>query len=91
MRREAGMRAENAAASPSGGHEHTGLDVRCPDDCVETELLSRLIAAASDLGLLVDAQGVVQDISVGDALAAAGPWRSLVGQRWRDTVLANPA
>lgn len=83
------MRAENAAASPSGGHEHTGLDVRCPDDCVETELLSRLIAAASDLGLLVDAQGVVQDISVGDALAATGPWRSLVGQRWRDTVLAD--
>ena len=32
----------------------------CPPDCVDARVMSRVIAAASDLALVVDQQGVIR-------------------------------
>lgn len=57
----------------------------CPSGCVDEALASRLIAAASDLALTVDRAGVIEEVCIGEAVAAHAPWKKLVGRRWSET------
>ena len=47
---------------------------------------ARVIAAASDLALFLDGDGVVQEVSIGDSIEPHRGWDNLVGKPWRDTV-----
>lgn len=60
-----------------------------PPGGVDARVASRLIAAAADLTLIVDYEGVIVDVAVGDALPPQGPWRKLIGRRWRETVTSD--
>jgi transcriptional regulator PpsR len=46
----------------------------------------RLIAASSDLAFIVDPDGVVDDVWVGEAMDPSGGWQSLVGVRWAEAL-----
>jgi transcriptional regulator PpsR len=46
----------------------------------------RLIAASSDLALIVDPDGVVDEVWVGDAMDPNGGWQNLVGLRWEEAL-----
>jgi transcriptional regulator PpsR len=51
-----------------------------------TESTARLVAAAAELALIIDQEGVVRDLSCGDdAIARANP-ESWIGRAWIDTV-----
>ncbi len=55
-------------------------------ESLTSEMSSTLLAEASDVSLLIDAEGVIQDVALGDAaphLEAALTW---VGRKWIDTV-----
>jgi transcriptional regulator PpsR len=45
-----------------------------------------LLAAAADVALLVDEQGVIRDVSIGSTELADIPHADWVGRRWADTV-----
>ncbi|MBS2012438.1 MAG: transcriptional regulator PpsR [Deltaproteobacteria bacterium] len=47
---------------------------------------ARIIAAASDIALFVDHDGVVRDLTLGEDLESVGRWNAVVGKPWRDTV-----
>ncbi|TXI19817.1 MAG: transcriptional regulator PpsR [Roseateles sp.] len=52
------------------------------------ELLAGVVAAAADLALIVDGQGVIRDVSLGGGHAAElGELRQWVGRRWAETVM----
>lgn len=57
-----------------------------PQDCVDARIMSRVITAASDLALVVDHEGVIQNVAVGEAASAGSGWSSLVGRRWVETI-----
>lgn len=48
--------------------------------------MPRLIAAASDLALVVDQQGVIEHVAIGEAIQSHATWSSLVGKRWKETI-----
>lgn len=47
---------------------------------------AELIAAAADIALIVDAKGVIRDVSLGDEDLRNEGFKDLVGQPWADTV-----
>lgn len=47
---------------------------------------ARLLAAAADLALVLDEEGVIRDISMGGMATAGGAWPEFLGRRWIDTV-----
>ncbi len=54
---------------------------------LNADLLARIVAAASDVALVVDAQGVIRDVSLGASAAAElAELRQWVGRRWAETV-----
>lgn len=56
---------------------------------VDVESVAQLIAAASDIALVVDAEGVIRDLSLGgDGLAGAG-CEDWLGRRFVDTVVPS--
>jgi transcriptional regulator PpsR len=64
----------------------TFVNSHCPPGCVDAGITSRVIAAASDLALVVDHQGVIEDVSIGDAVQSNPAWNKLVGKRWIETI-----
>lgn len=61
----------------------------CPQGCVDERALQRVISAGSDLALLLDQDGVIEGVEVGEALKAYPGWESLVGRRWSETTLKD--
>ena len=60
-----------------------------PPGSVDARVTSRLIAAASDLTLIVDYEGVIVEVALGDSgdpVRAQAEWKHLVGRRWSETV-----
>lgn len=54
---------------------------------LSAEVLAGVVAAATDLALVVDAQGVIRDVSLGAAHAAElAELRQWIGRRWIETV-----
>ncbi|WAC73213.1 transcriptional regulator PpsR [Roseateles sp. SL47] len=54
---------------------------------LNADLLARIVAAASDVALVVDGQGVIRDVSLGASAAAElAELRQWVGRRWAETV-----
>jgi len=52
---------------------------------VDVEVAARIISAAADIALIVDAEGVIQDVSVtSDELAAEG-FERWIGRSWKET------
>lgn len=52
-------------------------------------IAARVIGAAADLALVLDSEGIIQDLSLGDlgvSRALCEPW---IGQRWLDTVATD--
>ncbi len=58
---------------------------KCPPGCVDARVATRLISAASDLALVIDPDGLIQEVAVPDA-AASVAWNKLLGKRWDETV-----
>ena len=58
----------------------------CPPDCVDARVMSRVIAAASDLALVVDQQGVIKDVAIGESVQPGHGFGSLIGKRWVETI-----
>jgi transcriptional regulator PpsR len=56
-----------------------------PDGQVSEQVALRLISATTDLALVVDQEGVIQRVSVGEGTQASPGWNSLLGRRWADT------
>jgi hypothetical protein len=53
---------------------------------VDQPAASRLIACASDLALILDGEGKIVEVSLGDAIESHPAWKKLSGRRWVDTV-----
>ncbi len=54
---------------------------------MNADFLARIVAAASDVALVVDSQGVIRDVSLGTSAAAElSELRQWVGRRWAETV-----
>lgn len=53
---------------------------------LDADIVARLIAAASDVALVVDRKGVIRDVAVGNAELATEIDQAWVGRLWRDTV-----
>lgn len=54
---------------------------------MSADFLARIVAAASDVALVVDSQGVIRDVSLGTSAAAElSELRQWVGRRWSETV-----
>ena len=53
---------------------------------MSSEIASKLIAASTDLALVIDQAGLIQDFSVGDVGASRPAYESWLGQPWIDTV-----
>jgi transcriptional regulator PpsR len=61
-----------------------------PSSCLDAQVTSRVISAAADLALVLDAEGVVLEVSVGEGFGAdAARWAGLVGRRWTEAVAAD--
>lgn len=54
-----------------------------------SELTGQLLASSNDVSLIVDEQGIVQDVGFGDHSTLAGDLASLHGQDWLDTVTSE--
>jgi len=55
-------------------------------DAIDPETASVVIAASSDVALVVDNQGVVQDVAFGSPELAKDAYRDWIGRRWLDIV-----
>ncbi len=53
---------------------------------IDSDTVSALISASSDVTLVVDAQGVIRDVAFGDASLAKEVYRNWIGLRWLDIV-----
>ncbi|MFN0218704.1 MAG: transcriptional regulator PpsR [Hyphomicrobium sp.] len=53
---------------------------------LDAEAAAKLIVAAADIAVVVDAKGVIRDVAVGSEDLVAEGWGKWVGQRWIDTV-----
>jgi len=54
-------------------------------------LAQRLIASAADLALLIDREGRIVDVWLGETFEGESGWDELVGMKWADTVLGDSA
>jgi transcriptional regulator PpsR len=52
---------------------------------MEAPVAARLVSATAELALVVDREGVIQEVTVGDGLQPQPTWSALVGRRWVDT------
>jgi len=52
-------------------------------------LAARVVQSCSDLALVVDETGVIEDVSLGDSLQPHEGWDALVGKRWTDTLMRD--
>ncbi len=53
---------------------------------LDAEFAAELIAAAADIALIVDAQGIVRDVSIGEEELAKNGFGAWVGEPWVNTV-----
>ncbi|MEQ1672974.1 MAG: transcriptional regulator PpsR, partial [Hyphomicrobium sp.] len=53
---------------------------------LDAEAAAKLIAAAGDVALIVDATGVIRDLAFSDSELAKHGFESWLGQRWQDVV-----
>ena len=56
---------------------------------VESGVTARVVAASADLALIIDGDGRILEVSLGDAIAPHPGWSKLIGQLWKDTVLRD--
>lgn len=56
---------------------------------LDAEAAARLITAASDIALVIDAKGVIRDVALGSEELSREDFTKWVGQRWVDTVSAD--
>jgi len=52
-------------------------------------LAARVVQTCSDIALVVDQHGVIEEVALGDALDEHEGWDALVGQRWIDTLMKD--
>lgn len=65
---------------------------RTPDGSlggVESRVMASVIAAASDVALVVDDEGVIRDMAIGSAELAEDGAADWLGRKWEDTVLPD--
>ncbi len=55
------------------------------------QVASRVLASVADLALILDAEGIIQEVSLGEGIPAHGGWDELVGLRWSETVSRESA
>lgn len=68
------------------------LPFRAPDGSlggVDTRVMATILAAASDVALVVDSEGVIRDMAIGSAELAEGGAADWLGKRWDETVLPD--
>jgi transcriptional regulator PpsR len=53
---------------------------------LDQPVAARLIASASDLALILDRDGKILEVSLGDAIESNPGWKKLNGKRWVETV-----
>lgn len=53
---------------------------------LEADSVARLLVAASDIALVIDAKGVIRDVALGSAELVREGFHEWIGQRWVDTV-----
>jgi len=75
--------AVSAGTNPRPPKSGSGAKSKAVGDAQITE---RVIAAASDLALVVDREGLIESVSIGEAFQAGSLWKKLVGKRWKETV-----
>jgi transcriptional regulator PpsR len=56
------------------------------EELLYSPVAARVVAAAADLALILDRDGVILEISLGDGFDAQPGWTKLVGKRWIDTL-----
>ena len=56
---------------------------------ISAQSASRLLASAADLALVLDREGVILDVSLGEGIASHRGWDELVGRRWEETVTSD--
>jgi transcriptional regulator PpsR len=53
---------------------------------IDSPIASRVIASAADLALIVDREGIIVEVSLGEGFDPHPAWKNLVGKAWKDTV-----
>lgn len=53
---------------------------------VDSPVASRVVAAAADLALILDRDGKILEVSLGEVIEAHAGWDKLVGSLWEETV-----
>ena len=53
---------------------------------LEPHTFSRLLGVVSDVSLIINGQGVVEDVSTGQDMMASLGCQAWIGRRWTDTV-----
>ena len=53
---------------------------------LEPHTFSRLLGMVSDVSLIINSQGVVEDVSTGQDMMASLGCQAWIGKRWKDTV-----
>ncbi len=70
----------------------TGTPFRAPANSlgpVSAGALARIVTAASDVALILDADGIIADVAVGAPELASLDLHHWIGSRWEDTVAAD--
>jgi transcriptional regulator PpsR len=72
------------AQSGSAIHRSSGPH-DCPPGCIPASVYDRLVAAGSDLALVLDGDGIIREISQGEGAGGQQRWKALLGRRWSET------
>ncbi len=76
----------------SRGTQSTVDHFRAPQRALgnlDAETAGKLIAAAGDIALVIDARGVIRDFAFSDSEMAKNGFESWLGQRWQDVVTSE--
>lgn len=86
------MSAPELATTPRRGGPRPVKQFKAPEKSLEdldAEMVGRLIAAAADVALVLDAEGKIRDLAFGSEELSAEWNRQWLGKRWVDTVTAE--
>ncbi len=78
------MPASGSSAVPRSRHEHGFVHGRLGE--LSPIVAERLAAAASDISLVIDSDGIIRDLAVGNADLARDGAHEWLDRRWADTV-----
>ncbi|HUM13458.1 MAG TPA: transcriptional regulator PpsR [Myxococcaceae bacterium] len=61
----------------------------CPPGCIDRKVASEVIAAATDLALVVEKDGTIREVTVTAGGPGGPPWSSLVGKRFEESTAVD--